>query len=473
MARFVGGSDVGERKVRQTAALAGVVFIGMFLAVAIGGTAMAAGRSASPAVNDAGAAPAPSITNMTVHSYNGTPAPIGSGAPTSGVYDYSNISYRILNKGYPTQELSIFGTDGSQGWTLNFRGPNEEALKPGTYNNAQEINYPPSSRPGLDGVFGPLADAGFDCGVENIGSFVIGNISMSDNVLTSFSAYVDMNCENSSGTTGYDIVRILYHSNAYLHNPYFYGYSAVTSTGSLGNIGEGSVWGAAPSNLNKPIVGIAHTADQLGYWMVASDGGIFAFGDAHYYGSTGNRRLNKPIVGMATTPDGKGYWLVASDGGIFAFGDAHYYGSTGNRRLNKPIVGMATTPDGKGYWLVASDGGIFAFGDAQFHGSTGNIRLNKPVVGMAATPDGKGYWMVASDGGIFAYGDAQFHGSTGRLRLAKPIAGMASTPDGEGYWLLGADGGIFNFGDAPFDGGGPNTLFSSPQTFVGISASTS
>ena len=39
--------------------------------------------------------------------------------------------------------------------------------------------------------------------------------------------------------------------------------------------------------------------------------------------------LNKPIVGMAATPDGKGYWLVASDGGIFTYGDATFYGSTG------------------------------------------------------------------------------------------------------------------------------------------------
>ena len=74
--------------------------------------------------------------------------------------------------------------------------------------------------------------------------------------------------------------------------------------------------------------------------------------------------LNQPIVGMAATPDGKGYWLVASDGGIFSFGDAGFYGSTGGIPLNKPIVGMAATPDGKGYWLVASDGGIFTFGDA-------------------------------------------------------------------------------------------------------------
>jgi ribosomal protein L24E len=79
--------------------------------------------------------------------------------------------------------------------------------------------------------------------------------------------------------------------------------------------------------------------------------------------------LNKPIVGMAATPDGKGYWLVASDGGIFTFGDAKFYGSTGSMVLNKPIVGMATSPDGKGYWLVASDGGVFNFGDAMFYGS--------------------------------------------------------------------------------------------------------
>ena len=165
---------------------------------------------------------------------------------------------------------------------------------------------------------------------------------------------------------------------------------------------------------------------------MASDGGIFAFGDAHFHGSTGDITLNKPVVGMAATPDGAGYWLVASDGGIFAFGDARFYGSTGNITLNKPVVGMAATADGRGYWLVASDGGIFAFGDARFYGSTGNITLNKPVVGMAATADGRGYWLVASDGGIFAYGDARFYGSTGNITLNKPVVGMARSLSGRG-----------------------------------------
>jgi hypothetical protein len=36
-----------------------------------------------------------------------------------------------------------------------------------------------------------------------------------------------------------------------------------------------------------------------------------------------------------------GYWLVASDGGVFAYGDAGFFGSHGGKPLNQPIVGMA------------------------------------------------------------------------------------------------------------------------------------
>jgi len=121
-----------------------------------------------------------------------------------------------------------------------------------------------------------------------------------------------------------------------------------------------------------------------GYREVASDGGIFAFGTAPFYGSMGGKPLNKPIVGIAVNPNGKGYWEVASDGGIFAFGTAPFYGSMGGKPLNQPIVGMAATKTGGGYWLVAADGGIFSFGNAQFHGSMGGKPLNKPIVGMSA-----------------------------------------------------------------------------------------
>ena len=161
------------------------------------------------------------------------------------------------------------------------------------------------------------------------------------------------------------------------------GHSPVTTDGLSWPVGGPVVM--AGYNASQGLVAFS-TPTPPGYRMVATDGGLFDFGKAGFYGSEGGHPLNKPIVGMAATPDGKGYWEVASDGGIFSFGDAQFYGSMGGHPLNKPIVGMAATPDGKGYWEVASDGGIFSFGDAQFAGSMGGQPLNKPIVGMTAMP---------------------------------------------------------------------------------------
>jgi hypothetical protein len=230
------------------------------------------------------------------------------------------------------------------------------------------------------------------------------------------------------------------------------GYTEVASDGGLFDFGNPFYGSMGGHPLNDPMVSGAQVTGQPGYWTVASDGGIFSFGDAGFYGSMGGKPLNAPIVGMSSTPDGLGYWLVASDGGIFAYGDANFYGSRGGRPLNAPIVGMASTPDGKGYWLVASDGGIFDYGDAGFYGSAGSLRLNKPVVGMASTPDGLGYWLVASDGGIFDYGDASFYGSMGGKPLNQPMVAIQPTGDGLGYWTIASDGGVFSFGDATFLG---------------------
>jgi hypothetical protein len=237
-------------------------------------------------------------------------------------------------------------------------------------------------------------------------------------------------------------------------------YWLVASDGGIFSFGGAQYYGSTGGIvLNKPIVGMAATHDGGGYWMVASDGGVFSFGDAQFYGSTGNLTLNKPIVGMAVTHDGGGYWLVASDGGVFSFGDAPFYGSTGNLTLNKPIVGMAVTPDGGGYWLVASDGGVFSFGDAQFYGSTGNITLNKPIVGMiAAAAPNTGYFLVASDGGIFSFGTAPFYGSLGGIPLKNPIVAAAATPGDTGYWFTDDAGLISPFGQADYYGSAPSPL---------------
>jgi len=159
-------------------------------------------------------------------------------------------------------------------------------------------------------------------------------------------------------------------------------------------------------------------------------------------------------VGMASTPDGRGYWLVASDGGVFAFGDAAFLGSMGATPLVSPVTGMAATHAGSGYWLVAGDGGIFSFGNARFHGSIGGAPLNDPVIGMAATRDDGGYYFVAVDGGVFTEGDAVFRGSlggglNGNPHVVPPVTAITLDSDGSGYWLLDPDGFTYSFANPP------------------------
>ena len=136
--------------------------------------------------------------------------------------------------------------------------------------------------------------------------------------------------------------------------------------------------------------------------------------------------LDASIVGMAATSDGGGYWLVAADGGVFAFGDAGFFGSMAGALGGNRAVAIAGTPDGGGYWLLGRDGGVFAFGDASFFGSVPGQGLvaDAPLTGISATPDGHGYWLVAANGSVYDYGDANWLGGLGQLRLNAPIAGV-------------------------------------------------
>lgn len=116
-------------------------------------------------------------------------------------------------------------------------------------------------------------------------------------------------------------------------------------------------------------------------------------------------------VELQRTKSGKGYYIVASDGGVFCFGDAKFFGSMGGKHLNAPVVGMAIRPQDDGYLLVAADGGVFAFGRAPYRGSMGGKHLNAPIIDIEFDADGDGYWLLAEDGGIFTFGPAGFYGS--------------------------------------------------------------
>ena len=223
------------------------------------------------------------------------------------------------------------------------------------------------------------------------------------------------------------------------------GYRLLGGDGGIFDYGGADFYGSAGSDLtacppvtsdrsmpNGSCWSMATAPDTKGYWTLnASTGAILSYGDAGNYGSPATtfagvpRDLVPTFLGIAATPDGKGYWIVDSDGGVFAFGDAGFYGSMGAKPLNQPVVGIAPTPDGGGYWLTAADGGVFAFGDAGFYGSMGAKPLNQPVSGIAANPTG-GYWLSARDGGVFAFGGAPFLGSMGGLPLNQPIFAINS-----------------------------------------------
>lgn len=277
--------------------------------------------------------------------------------------------------------------------------------------------------------------------------------------------------------------------------------SAATTTFAVAVVASLLSWsppaGAVP--LTGSVVAMAATPDGYGYWLVTSDGSVYAFGDAHFFGSFpmagGVAAVGGPTVGMAAGPGGRGYWVVGADDGAHAFGSARdltprtaandedresvaavaaapdakgYWQVTARGRVTafgrarsvgslegdagSPVVAMAGTGDGRGYWLVTSAGRVSAFGDARHLGSL-PAGAGGPVVGMAAMPRGQGYWLATAGGGVFAFGAARFHGSAAApTPLASPVVAIAASADGQGYWLAEADGAVLLYGDAPDEG---------------------
>ena len=243
-----------------------------------------------------------------------------------------------------------------------------------------------------------------------------------------------------------------------------HGYWLVGSDGGIFSFGTAAFHGSMGATpLQRPVVAITPTLTGNGYWLVASDGGIFSFGDSTYYGSLpalgfhphGSglpQSLNAPIVGMVPTFTGRGYFMVASDGGVFALGDAKFKGSC-------PGIGgcagaaVAVMPDrtGDGYWLVTSLGDVYSFGDAAYYG--GPTPSSVPVVDAVATPDGHGYWLLFANGVVDNFGDATNIGApVGYVNDFNPATAIFPTADGQGYWVASGRGDVFSYGDSPYLG---------------------
>ena len=188
---------------------------------------------------------------------------------------------------------------------------------------------------------------------------------------------------------------------------------------------------------------------------MASDGGVFTF-NAPFYGSAGGLTLNKPVVGIAATLNGTGYYLVASDGGVFTYGTrpsparpanitpqqagGRHGPRPGDRRLlagglrrrglllQRPVLGVDRQPDpqqaGGGHRPRVGrervpPGGFGRRGVRLQHAL---LRVDRrpeaepPVITGLNNNSYDGYWLTASDGGVFTFGPPQRGHAVLRLR---------------------------------------------------------
>ena len=212
--------------------------------------------------------------------------------------------------------------------------------------------------------------------------------------------------------------------------------------------------------------------------------------------------LNAPIVGMAATPSGKGSWRVASDGGIFTSGDAHFYGSTGGRapqpadrrhgrdpdrsRLlvrrqrrrhlhlrRRALLRLdrrrCTSTSRSSAWprpapatATGSSPATAACSPSATRTSTARPAasdLNQPIVGGAATPSGHGYWFVAARRRRVLVRRRALPG-LGRRRAPDPARSSAwrPPPTATATSCSRRTARVYNFGNAANYGSAPRAL---------------
>ena len=121
--------------------------------------------------------------------------------------------------------------------------------------------------------------------------------------------------------------------------------------------------------------------------MVASDGGVFAFGDARFAGCCpGIGGCSGAAVAVMPDASGNGYWLVTQTGHVYTFGDAPYLGAPGPQSV--PVTSAVRTPDGMGYWILLANGAVANYGDAGDSGAATGLGGLNPATAIFATADG-------------------------------------------------------------------------------------
>ena len=197
-----------------------------------------------------------------------------------------------------------------------------------------------------------------------------------------------------------------------------------------------------------------HARPAPGYWLLGADGGIFTFGNAKFFGSTGAMRLNQPVVGMASAArQQRATGSSRPTAAIFSFGERQVL-RLDRRRCTSTSRSSAWPRRARARATGSSprDGGIFTFGDAKFYGSTG---------GAPPRPADRRHGAHAVGQGLLAGRGRRRHLHVRRRRVLRigggPRASASSSawrrrPTAAATGCSNSVGQVFTFGDAPYFG---------------------
>lgn len=211
----------------------------------------------------------------------------------------------------------------------------------------------------------------------------------------------------------------------------------------------------------------------FGYHTLTTFNQVDGLGDARTQSPATNPKPIDNGVGIAirTTPTGLGYYILHTDGRVYAFGDAVHHGDPatdvrapqiqagGNTQAND----LCLTDDGTGYWVGLANGKILGYGSVSADNlqclvsGVNPIQYDQAILFSLDSRDGK-LWALDTAGRVYQfhsagdYGDAPYMLPTPGIPTEDAVC-IRATTTGLGYWILTNIGHVYHFGDAPDNGG--------------------
>ena len=274
------------------------------------------------------------------------------------------------------------------------------------------------------------------------------------------------------------------------------GYWVFNGNGRVAAFGQNAGFYGDPraSTLNHTITAMAPTPSGTGYWLLADDGFVYAYGSAKFLGTPQPGDPNGFFTVILPSVSESGYRVGTYQGRVHGFGDAIDFGSLWHvpTRGGKAVFGYTSVRPGSttvtalgppsmggsaiatittvwtpadGYWMLSADGVVYPFGGAVNLGDAKPHLAGHQAVDLEPTPDYGGYWIVDDTGHVFGFGNAKAtpgNVDAGALRAGEKVTSLSSTPTGAGYWIFTSQGRVFAKGDATHFGDMAGTALNGP-----------